>query len=118
MTKNIVSSATALANEFGESNSNVVRLYKMLVHDASQIAYTIREWETWNTKRCASSRPEFPFNSHCPRMEEVLAGARRNTRGSTELALGQIQGRCVTIEDQFLRRHPSSLPRILPSPRL
>ena len=39
MAKNIVICCDGTGNEFGESKSNVVKLYKMLVHDASQIAY-------------------------------------------------------------------------------
>ncbi len=39
MAKNIVLCCDGTGNEFGESNSNVVKLYKMLVHDDSQIAY-------------------------------------------------------------------------------
>jgi len=39
MTKNIVICCDGTGNEFGESKSNVVKLYKMLVHDAAQIAY-------------------------------------------------------------------------------
>jgi uncharacterized protein (DUF2235 family) len=39
MSKNIVICCDGTGNEFGESKSNVVKLYKMLVHDDSQIAY-------------------------------------------------------------------------------
>lgn len=39
MPKNIVICCDGTGNEFGESTSNVVKLYKMLVHDNSQIAY-------------------------------------------------------------------------------
>ena len=39
MAKNIVICCDGTGNEFGESRSNVVKLYKMLVHDDSQIAY-------------------------------------------------------------------------------
>jgi uncharacterized protein (DUF2235 family) len=39
MAKNIVICCDGTGNEFGESKSNVVKLYKMLVHDAAQIAY-------------------------------------------------------------------------------
>jgi uncharacterized protein (DUF2235 family) len=39
MAKNIVVCCDGTGNEFGESKSNVVKLYKMLVHDASQITY-------------------------------------------------------------------------------
>jgi len=39
MAKNIVICCDGTGNEFGESKSNVVKLYKMLVHDASQPAY-------------------------------------------------------------------------------
>lgn len=39
MTKNIVICCDGTGNEFGESKSNVVKLYKMLVHDDSQITY-------------------------------------------------------------------------------
>jgi hypothetical protein len=39
MAKNIVICCDGTGNEFGESKSNVVKLYKMLVYDASQIAY-------------------------------------------------------------------------------
>ncbi len=39
MAKNIVICCDGTGNEFGESKSNVVKLYKMLVQDASQIAY-------------------------------------------------------------------------------
>ena len=37
--KNIVICCDGTGNEFGESKSNVVKLYKMLVHDDSQVAY-------------------------------------------------------------------------------
>jgi uncharacterized protein (DUF2235 family) len=37
MAKNIVIGCDGTGNEFGESKSNVVKLYKMLVHDASQV---------------------------------------------------------------------------------
>jgi uncharacterized protein (DUF2235 family) len=39
MAKNIVICCDGTGNEFGESKSNVVKLYKMLVHDDSQVAY-------------------------------------------------------------------------------
>jgi uncharacterized protein (DUF2235 family) len=39
MAKNIVICCDGTGNEFGESKSNVVKLYKMLVHDPSQVAY-------------------------------------------------------------------------------
>ena len=39
MAKNIVICCDGTGNEFGESKSNVVKLYKMLVHDASQVTY-------------------------------------------------------------------------------
>src|SRR5450755_2128719 len=39
MAKNIVICCDGTGNEFGESKSNVVKLYKMLVHDASQSTY-------------------------------------------------------------------------------
>ena len=39
MAKNIVICCDGTGNEFAESKSNVVKLYKMLVHDDSQIAY-------------------------------------------------------------------------------
>jgi uncharacterized protein (DUF2235 family) len=39
MAKNIVVCCDGTGNEFSESKSNVVKLYKMLVHDDSQIAY-------------------------------------------------------------------------------
>ena len=39
MAKNIVICCDGTGNEFGDSNSNVVKLYKALVHDDSQIAY-------------------------------------------------------------------------------
>ena len=39
MAKNIVICCDGTGNEFGDSNSNVVKLYKMLVHDDSQITY-------------------------------------------------------------------------------
>src|ERR1700722_574199 len=39
MAKNIVICCDGTGNEFGESKSNVVKLYKMLVHDPSQMAY-------------------------------------------------------------------------------
>jgi uncharacterized protein (DUF2235 family) len=39
MSKNIVVCCDGTGNEFGESNSNVVKLYKMLVHDDSQVCY-------------------------------------------------------------------------------
>lgn len=39
MAKNIVICCDGTGNEFGKSKSNVVKLYKMLVHDASQVAY-------------------------------------------------------------------------------
>jgi uncharacterized protein (DUF2235 family) len=39
MAKKIVICCDGTGNEFGESKSNVVKLYKMLVHDDSQIAY-------------------------------------------------------------------------------
>src|SRR3984957_15588290 len=39
MAKNIVLCCDGTGNEFSESKSNVVKLYKMLVHDDSQIAY-------------------------------------------------------------------------------
>lgn len=39
MAKNIVICCDGTGNAFGESKSNVVKLYKMLVHDDSQIAY-------------------------------------------------------------------------------
>src|SRR5260221_220320 len=39
MTKNIVICCDGTRNEFGAENSNVVKLYKTLVCDASQIAY-------------------------------------------------------------------------------
>jgi len=39
MTKNIVICCDGTGNEFGERNSNVVTLYKMLVSNAEQIAY-------------------------------------------------------------------------------
>src|SRR3984957_7996298 len=39
MPKNIVICCDGTGNEFGESKSNVVKLYKMLVHDASQLTY-------------------------------------------------------------------------------
>jgi len=39
MSKNIVICCDGTGNEFGNQNSNVVKLYKMLVYDATQIAY-------------------------------------------------------------------------------
>lgn len=39
MGKNIVVCCDGTGNEFGESKSNIVKLYKMLVHDDSQVAY-------------------------------------------------------------------------------
>ena len=39
MAKNIVICCDGTGDEFGDSNSNVVKLYKALVHDDSQIAY-------------------------------------------------------------------------------
>jgi len=39
MAKNIVICCDGTGNEFGESKSNVVKLYKMLVHDDSQLGY-------------------------------------------------------------------------------
>ena len=39
MPKNIVICCDGTGNEFGASKSNVVKLYKMLVHDDSQVAY-------------------------------------------------------------------------------
>jgi len=39
MTKNLVICCDGTRNEFGAQNSNVVKLYKTLVCDASQIAY-------------------------------------------------------------------------------
>ena len=39
MAKKIVICCDGTGNEFGESKSNVVKLYKMLVHDASQVTY-------------------------------------------------------------------------------
>jgi uncharacterized protein (DUF2235 family) len=39
MSKNIVICCDGTGNEFGESKSNVVKLYKMLVHDDSQVTY-------------------------------------------------------------------------------
>src|ERR1700719_1758725 len=39
MVKNIVLCCDGTGNEFSESKSNVVKLYKMLVHDDSQVAY-------------------------------------------------------------------------------
>jgi uncharacterized protein (DUF2235 family) len=39
MSKNIVICCDGTGNEFGKQNSNVVKLYKMLVCDATQIAY-------------------------------------------------------------------------------
>jgi uncharacterized protein (DUF2235 family) len=39
MAKNIVICCDGTGNEFAESKSNVVKLYKMLVHDDSQVAY-------------------------------------------------------------------------------
>ncbi len=39
MAKNIVVCCDGTGNEFSESKSNVVKLYKMLVHDDAQIAY-------------------------------------------------------------------------------
>jgi uncharacterized protein (DUF2235 family) len=39
MPKNIVVCCDGTGNEFGESNSNVVKLYKMLLHDDSQVSY-------------------------------------------------------------------------------
>src|SRR6266852_3601758 len=39
MAKNIVICCDGTGNEFGESKSNVVNLYKLLVHDDSQVAY-------------------------------------------------------------------------------
>jgi uncharacterized protein (DUF2235 family) len=39
MAKNIVICCDGTGNEFGESKSNVVKLYKMLVYDASQVTY-------------------------------------------------------------------------------
>jgi uncharacterized protein (DUF2235 family) len=39
MSKNIVVCCDGTGNEFGESNSNVVKLYKMLLHDDSQVSY-------------------------------------------------------------------------------
>ncbi|HKV77890.1 MAG TPA: di-heme-cytochrome C peroxidase [Candidatus Sulfotelmatobacter sp.] len=39
MAKSIVICCDGTGNEFGESKSNVVKLYKMLVHDDSQVAY-------------------------------------------------------------------------------
>jgi len=39
MAKNIVICCDGTGNEFGESKSNVVKLYKMLVYDTSQISY-------------------------------------------------------------------------------
>lgn len=39
MSKNIVICCDGTGNEFGESKSNVVKLYKMLAHDDFQVAY-------------------------------------------------------------------------------
>jgi uncharacterized protein (DUF2235 family) len=39
MPKNIVICCDGTGNEFAESKSNVVKLYEMLIHDASQVAY-------------------------------------------------------------------------------
>lgn len=39
MPKNIVVCCDGTGNEFGESKSNVVKLYMMLVHDDSQVSY-------------------------------------------------------------------------------
>ncbi|HYL16263.1 MAG TPA: DUF2235 domain-containing protein [Terriglobales bacterium] len=39
MPKNIVICCDGTGNEFGEQNSNVVKLYKMLICDAAQVAY-------------------------------------------------------------------------------
>lgn len=39
MSKNIVICCDGTGNEFGEANSNVVKLYKTLIRDPSQIAY-------------------------------------------------------------------------------
>jgi uncharacterized protein (DUF2235 family) len=39
MPKNIVICCDGTGNQFAESKSNVVKLYKMLVHDASQVTY-------------------------------------------------------------------------------
>ena len=39
MPKNIVICCDGTGNEFGRSNSNVVKLYSILQHDSAQIAY-------------------------------------------------------------------------------
>ena len=39
MSKNVVICCDGTGNEFGEANSNVVKLYKTLIRDPSQIAY-------------------------------------------------------------------------------
>ena len=39
MAKNIVICCDGTGNEFGQQNSNVVKLYKMLVCNADQVAY-------------------------------------------------------------------------------
>src|SRR6266699_5254372 len=39
MPKNIVICCDGTGNEFGEQNSNVVKLYKMLVRDTAQVTY-------------------------------------------------------------------------------
>lgn len=39
MAKNIVICCDGTGNELGESKSNLVKLYKMLVHDDSQVGY-------------------------------------------------------------------------------
>jgi len=47
MAKNIVICCDGTGNEFGESKSNVVKLYKMLVHDGRRSPTTILEWARW-----------------------------------------------------------------------
>jgi type VI secretion system (T6SS) phospholipase Tle1-like effector len=47
MPKNIVVCCDGTGNEFGESNSNVVKLYKMLLHDDSQVSYYHPGSEQW-----------------------------------------------------------------------
>jgi uncharacterized protein (DUF2235 family) len=47
MSKNIVICCDGTGNQFGEQNSNVVKLYQMLVCDATQVSYYHPASERW-----------------------------------------------------------------------
>ena len=51
--------------------------------------------------RWASSNSEFLFNSSCPRMAEILAGERRNTRASGGPQLDESDTGAKTPETSF-----------------